>query len=61
MTTDQMDQDLAAYKSFDALSERVSYWRRRLGITTDREKITEDFDAVVAKHSQRVLGVLRAG
>jgi hypothetical protein len=61
MTTDQMDEDLAACKSFDALSERVNYWRRRLSNTAGRDTITEDFDAVVAKHSQRVLGVLRAG
>lgn len=61
MTTDEMDSDLATYTSFDKLSERVSYWRRRLGRSAEREAMSEEFDRVVAKHSQRVLNVLRAG
>lgn len=61
MTTDDMDADLSKYSDFEQLSNRVSYWRRRLGLTEDRDQMAEAFDAVVAKHSRRVLGVLRAG
>lgn len=59
MTLDQMNQDLAKYDDFEQLSDRVSYWRRRLGKYSRREEMTEDFDTVVAKHSNRVLRVFR--
>lgn len=64
MTTDditKMDQDLATYSSFDALSDRVGYWQRRLGKSSNAEALSGRFDEVVGKHSDRVLAVLRAG
>lgn len=61
MTTDEMDQDLKRYTDFEQLSNRVGYWRRRLGLLDKRDDLTEEFDRVVHLHSVRVLGVLRAG
>ena len=61
MTIDEMDKDLARFTDFEQLSDRVSYCSRRLALSSKREEMTEPFDDVVAKHAQRVLGVLRAG
>ncbi len=61
MTTDQMDTDLQGYTSFDALSIRVGYWRRRFALNERTPEQWEEFDAVVGKHSKRVLSLLRAG
>ncbi len=64
MTTDditKMDQDLATYSSFDALSARVGYWQRRLGKSSNAEALSDAFDEVVGKHSKRVVGLLRIG
>ena len=61
MTTSEMDKDLSTYTDFDKLSDRVGYWRRRLALSSDKEELTERFDEVVAKHSLRVVSILRAG
>lgn len=59
--TDKMDADLAKYTDFQRLSDRVGYWNRRFALTHHTDEEAERFDAIVAKHSNRVLGVLRAG
>jgi phosphate-selective porin len=61
MTTDEMDNDLATYHGFDALSARVGYWRRRFALKDRTSEQWAEFDAVVGKHSARVLSLLRAG
>jgi len=61
MNTLEMDKDLSTYNDFDKLSDRVSYWRRRLARSSDKEELAERFDEVVAKHSLRVVSLLRAG
>lgn len=55
----QMDEDLKRFTDFEQLSNRVVYWERRLKFTTDADR--NAFYDVVAKHSRRALGVLRAG
>lgn len=59
MKLEQMDADLSRYDDFEQLSNRVPYWERRLKLTTDADR--EAFDALVAEHGKRVLGVMRAG
>lgn len=61
MTTDEMNQDLKRFTDFEQVSNQVSYWRRRLALSADREAMTEEFDRVVHEHSMRALSVLRAG
>lgn len=59
--TDKMDADLAKYTDFQRLSDRVGYWTRRFALTPKSDAETDQFNAVVSKHSNRVLGVMRAG
>jgi hypothetical protein len=59
MTADEMDKDLERFTDFEQVSNRVPYWERRLKLTKDADR--EAFDAIVAKHANRVLGVMRAG
>lgn len=61
MQITDMDADLKRFTDFEQLSDRVSYWRRRLAASSRKEAMTEEFDTIVSKHSLRVLGVLRAG
>lgn len=56
---DQMDKDLSRFSSFDNLSSRVAYWERRFALTEDRDE--PGFKATIAKHSSRVLNLMRAG
>lgn len=61
MTLDQMNEDLKRFTDFEQMSDRVGYWSRRFRLTKPTQQQDEEFDAIVSKHSQRVLGVLRAG
>lgn len=61
MTLNDMDADLAKYDDFEQLSNRVPYWERRFKLTNPKEIEWSDFEGIVAKHSHRVLGVMRAG
>lgn len=63
MTLTEMDADLAKYDDFEQLSNRVPYWERRfhLGASKRTETEREAFDALIAKHANRALGVMRAG
>lgn len=61
MKIEDMDADLKAVESFDELVARSGYWHRRLAASKDPEALSEEFDNVMAKHSRRVLSVLRAG
>ena len=61
MTFSEMDKDLATYTDFQNLSERVGCWNRRFALTAYDDEEAQRFNEVVAKHSQRVLAVMRAG
>jgi hypothetical protein len=61
MTTAEMDKDLSTYTDFQKLSDRVGYWNRRFALTAHDDEDAERFNEVVAKHSQRVFAILRAG
>jgi LmbE family N-acetylglucosaminyl deacetylase len=60
MTLSEMDKDLSRFTEFQKLSERVGYWQRRWALIPHDDDESERFDGVVAKHSKRVLAVLRA-
>lgn len=61
MTLPDMDKDLSTYTDFQKLSDRVGYWNRRFALTKHDEEDELRFKELVAKHSQRVISILRAG
>lgn len=56
---DKMDKDLLRFSNFDNMSSRVAYWERRFALTEDRDEA--GFKDTIAKHSSRVLNLMRAG
>jgi hypothetical protein len=56
-----MDKDLAKYTDLDSVSARVGYWNRRLALLAHTDAEAKAFEAVVGKHSRRVMSLLRAG
>ncbi len=61
MTLSEMDKDLERFTDFDQLSKQLPYWERRFKLTKPKDEEWSDFEGVIAKHSHRVLGVMRAG
>lgn len=61
MTLSEMDKDLEQFDDFEQLSNRVPYWERRFNLTKPSQEDNAEFDRIVAKHSMRALGVMRAG
>ncbi|OAM84202.1 hypothetical protein [Devosia elaeis] len=61
MTLPDMDKDLSAYTDFQKLSDRVVYWERRFALTNPDAEDEVRFKEIAAKHSTRVLSVMRAG
>lgn len=61
MTTEEMDKDLEAYTTVEALSARLGYWERRLKLSKPNHAEINAFGEVAKKHALRVAAVMRAG
>jgi hypothetical protein len=61
MILSDMDKDLSRFADLDSLSARVGYWNKQFALTAHDDEDVQRFNEVVAKHSQRVFAILRAG